>query len=70
MLLDVTVCVVALAVLVVITLGLWRRVKALSATVGQAEELIGQATEKLASLQSSHERGRTTPEGQHSHGQR
>jgi len=52
-LLDVAIALAALAVLAVLVLGLWRRVKALSATVAVAGETVGQATDRLAAAQAS-----------------
>ena len=52
-LLDVTIAVAALAVLAVLVLGLWRKVKALSAAVTVAGESIGSATDRLAAAQSA-----------------
>ena len=52
-LVDVTVAVAALAVLAVLVLGLWRKVKALSAAVSVAGETVGQATDRLAAAQAA-----------------
>ena len=51
-LIDVAIAVVALAVLAVLVLGLWRKVKALSAAVAVAGEAVGQATDRLAAAQA------------------
>jgi uncharacterized protein YoxC len=51
-LLDVAIAVAALAVLAVLVLGLWRKVKALSATVTAAGERVGEATDRLAAAQA------------------
>ena len=51
-LLDVAIALAALAVLAVLVLGLWRKVKALSAAVSVAGETIGQATDRLAVAQA------------------
>ncbi len=55
-LLDVAIAVAALAVLAVLVLGLWRKVKALSATVAAAGERVGEATDRLAAVQAEGER--------------
>ncbi len=55
-LLDVAIAVAALAVLAVLVLGLWRKVKALSATVAAAGERVGEATDRLAAAQAEGER--------------
>jgi hypothetical protein len=52
-LLDVAIAVAALVVLAVLVLGLWRKVKALSAAVAVAGETVGAATDRLAAAQSS-----------------
>jgi hypothetical protein len=52
-LLDVAIAVAALAVLAVLVLGLWRKVKALSAVVAVAGERVGEATDRLAAAQSA-----------------
>ena len=62
-LLDVTIAVAALAVLAVLVLGLWRKVKALSSAVAVAGETVGQATDRLADAQSAGPRG--APAGAH-----
>ena len=54
-LLDVAIAVAALAVLAVLVLGLWRKVKALSATVTAAGERVGEATDRLAAAQAESE---------------
>jgi uncharacterized protein YoxC len=51
-LLDVAIALAALAVLAVLVLGLWRKVKALSAAVAVAGETVGQATDRLAAAQA------------------
>jgi hypothetical protein len=51
-LLDVVIALAALAVLAVLVLGLWRKVKALSAAVTVAGEAVGQATDRLAAAQA------------------
>ena len=52
-LIDVVLVLLALAVLAVLLLGLWRKVKALSRTVDAASERIGQATDGLAAAQGA-----------------
>ncbi len=52
-LIDVAIAVAALAVLAGLVLGLWRKVKALSAAVTVAGESVGQATDRLAAAQSA-----------------
>jgi len=52
-LIDVVLALLALAVLAVLLLGVWRKVKALSRTVSSASETVGRATEALAVAQSS-----------------
>jgi uncharacterized protein YoxC len=52
-LLDVALAVAALAVLAVLVLGLWRKVKALSAAVAEAGETVGRATDRLAAAQAA-----------------
>ena len=52
-LIDVAIAVTALAVLAVLVLGLWRKVKALSAAVSVAGETVGQATDRLAAAQAA-----------------
>ena len=64
-LLDVAIALAALAVLAVLVLGLWRKVKALSATVAVAGETVGQASDRLAAAQAAGPRG--GPEGAHRH---
>ena len=56
-LLDVAIALAALAVLAVLVLGLWRKVKALSATVAVAGETVGSATDRLAAAQATGPRG-------------
>jgi hypothetical protein len=51
-LLDVAIAVAALVVLAVLVLGLWRKVKALSATVAAAGERLGEASDRLAAVQA------------------
>ena len=53
MLLGLALALVGLAVLAVLVLGLWRRVKALSSAVTQAGETVGQATDALAVAQAA-----------------
>ncbi len=62
-LLDVAIALAALAVLAVLVLGLWRKVKALSATVAAAGETVGVATERLAAAQSAGPLGAGTDHG-------
>ena len=50
-LIDVAIAVAALAVLAVLVLGLWRKVKALSSTVSTAGEMIAAATDRLDAAQ-------------------
>ena len=50
-LVDVVLALLALSVLAVLLLGLWRKVKALSRTVKEAGDRIGQATDGLAAAQ-------------------
>ena len=52
-LLDVAIAVAALTVLAVLVLGLWRKVKALSAAVTVAGDMVGQAGDRLAAAQSA-----------------
>jgi uncharacterized membrane protein len=52
-LIDVAIAVAALAVLAVLVLGLWRKVKALSHTVSVAGETLTEATDRLAAAQLS-----------------
>lgn len=59
-LLDIVLVLLAVGFLVVLGLGLWRKVKDLSRAVARAGETIGQATEALAELQST-AASRTTP---------
>ena len=56
-LLDVAIALAALAVLAVLVLGLWRKVKALSAAVAVAGESVGQAADRLAAAQTAAPRG-------------
>jgi Sec-independent protein translocase protein TatA len=51
-LVDVLLVVAALAVLAVLVLGLWRKVRDLGREVGRAGEAIGRATDQLAELQA------------------
>ena len=51
-LLDVVIALAALTVLAVLVLGLWRKVKALSATVAAAGERLGEASDRLAAVQA------------------
>ena len=46
-LVDVVLALLALGVLAVLLLGLWRKVKALSSTVTRASEAVGRASEAL-----------------------
>ena len=62
-LLDVAIALAALAVLAVLVLGLWRKVKALSAAVAVAGETVGEATERLAAAQSAGPLGAGTAPG-------
>ena len=64
-LIDVAIAVAALAVLAVLVLGLWRKVKALSAAVTVAGESVGQATDRLAAAQSDGPLGE--PQAAHRH---
>jgi len=52
-LVDVVLALLALGVLAVLLLGLWRKVKALSRTVSAAGERIGRATDGLAVAQGA-----------------
>ena len=52
-LLDLAIALVSLAVLAVLVLGLWRRVKALGRTVTLAGETVGRATDALAQAQAT-----------------
>ena len=52
-LLDVAIAGAALAVLAVLVLRLWRKVKALSSAVVVAGETVAQATDRLAAAQSA-----------------
>ena len=52
-LIDLAIALAALAVLAVLVLGLWRRVKALSRTVSAAGETMARATEALDAAQSA-----------------
>ena len=60
-LLDVAIALAALAVLAVLVLGLWRKVKALSAAVSVAGETVGQATDRLAAAQADGPLGSPPP---------
>ena len=60
-LLDVAIALAALAVLAVLVLGLWRKVKALSAAVAVAGESVGQATDRLAAAQATSPLGEPGP---------
>ena len=60
-LLDVAIALAALAVLAVLVLGLWRRVKALTAVVSAAGETIGSATDALEVAQSAGPRAGPPP---------
>ena len=51
-LVDVVLALVALGLLVVVGLSLWRRVKALRREVSRAGELVAQATTRLEQVQS------------------
>ena len=64
-LIDVAIAVAALAVLAVLVLGLWRKVKALSAAVTVAGESVGQATDRLAAAQSAGPLGEPQPAHRH-----
>jgi hypothetical protein len=50
---DVLLAVLAVIVLALIGLGLWRKVKDLGREVARAGEVIGRATEELAQLQAT-----------------
>ncbi len=52
-LLDVAIAVAALAVLAVLVLGLWRKVKALSSAVTVAGDTVARATDALAAAQAA-----------------
>ena len=52
LLVDLVLALVALAVLAVLCLGLWRKVKALSRTVSRAGASVATATEALALVQA------------------
>ena len=52
-LLDLVIALAALAVLAVLVLGLWRKVKALSAAVTVAGETVAKATDGLAAAQAA-----------------
>ena len=52
LLVDLVLALVALAVLAVLSVGLWRKVKALSRTVSRAGESVATATEALALVQA------------------
>jgi len=52
LLVDLLLGVLALLVLALVVLGLWRKVKALSREVSRAGEAIGSATDSLAQLQA------------------
>lgn len=52
-LLDVGIALAALAVLAVLVLGLWRKVKALSAAVAVAGATVAEATDRLAAAQAA-----------------
>jgi hypothetical protein len=51
-LLDLLICLIALGFLGAVALGLWRKVKALSAEVGRAGDAVGRATDALAQVQA------------------
>ena len=52
-LLDVLIPLLALVLLAVVVLGLWRRVRGLFGTVGKASEALGAAGDALAAAQAS-----------------
>lgn len=52
-LIDLAIALLALAVLAVLVLGLWRRVKALASAVTAAGETVGRATDALAEAQAA-----------------
>ena len=60
-LLALALALVTLAVLAVLVLGLWRRVKALTAVVTAAGETIGSATDALEAAQSAGPLGGPAP---------
>ena len=70
-LIDLAIALLALAVLAVLVLGLWRRVKALGSTVARAGEAVAQASEALAVAQGDGPLGATQrspaagPQGRH-----
>ncbi len=61
-LVDVAIAVAALAVLAVLVLRLWRKVKALSQAVTVAGETVASATDALAAAQSAGPLGSTQPD--------
>ena len=60
-LIDVAIAVAALAVLAVLVLGLWRKVKALSTTVSAAGETLAQATDRLEAAQAAGQQASSRP---------
>ena len=64
-LIDVAIALLALAVLAVLVLGLWRRVKSLGREVSRAGELVGKATDDLAKVQDASPHGGAQPNELH-----
>ena len=63
LLVDLVLTLVALAFLGTLSLGLWRKVKALSRTVSRAGESVATATEALALVQADGPLGQSGPPG-------
>ncbi|MCW2665821.1 MAG: hypothetical protein JWN57_783 [Frankiales bacterium] len=64
-LIDIAIALVALAVMAVLVLGLWRRVTSLGREVSRAGELVGRATEDLARVQDAAPHGGARPNELH-----
>lgn len=64
-LIDVAIALLALAVLAVLVLGLWRRVTSLGREVSRAGELVGRATDELAKVQGASPHGGAEPNALH-----
>jgi hypothetical protein len=64
-LIDVAIALLALAVLVVLGLALWRQVTSLGRAVGRAGELVGRATDELARVQDAAPSGDAEPNKLH-----
>ena len=64
-LLDLAIALAALALLAVLVLRLWRRVKALSGVVTAAGQRLGQATDALEAAQSGRPTAGSAPQHRH-----